>query len=378
MLTLGIQWIFDKHVLGIMDRSLVITEIKKMWKEVFHDTDKYIDLFFSSYVNKSFLIFATHDTNIVASLMSVPYTAICNIDGSNQCSRCALYLCGLMTDPLFRSKGIMSRLLNMSGVLSEKISADFEFLIPSDNRNRDYYQCRGFVNSFDYDEVKLYRDMFADIDNNVSDIQYIRTENDRKIFDSVCDLFVSYECGLQGFLISHSHYDYSIICKDCVGDGGVVVSCVVDDIVKGAAIVSIAEGKVLVKYLAAYSDMIAMRLIRDIFNSFGTDIVILRVFPGQYFLFLDTIIRNYPETKVTVKYGMSRCLRNHENLKFTDNSSSSFKFSILAPSMDTSVLCSDFFHFNRYSCFKNLWRVPGGGGYCGTENIKSSLFLMLD
>ena len=82
--------------------------LKKIWKEIFHDEDWYLDDFFRTYFKegKSCLIWK-EDDKIVAMLHMIPYTyRICPHENKN-----AIYLYALATLEEYRGKGIMDALI---------------------------------------------------------------------------------------------------------------------------------------------------------------------------------------------------------------------------------------------------------------------------
>lgn len=126
-----------------MNKEVLLEEMKKLWKDTFHDSDAYIDLVFRNYYDPDLSEYHLEDGKLVAGLLSVPY-----IFGTEKNKLKGLYLCGLSTRPEFRRKGIMHSLfLKIRKVAKEK-GFDFIFLIPADSGLRRYYRDMGMTESF--------------------------------------------------------------------------------------------------------------------------------------------------------------------------------------------------------------------------------------
>ena len=119
-----------------------IENMRRLWKITCNDTDDYLNIIFSNYINLDSCIVAYSDTELIAMLIGIPYKFVVNkhyITG--------LYLCGLSTLKPYRGQGIMSNMLDMIKVISRKYSYDFTFLIPADSHLRNYYSKLGYYNS---------------------------------------------------------------------------------------------------------------------------------------------------------------------------------------------------------------------------------------
>ncbi|MDD3659718.1 MAG: GNAT family N-acetyltransferase [Lachnospiraceae bacterium] len=115
--------------------------LKKIWKEIFHDEDWYLDDFFRTYFKegKSCLIWK-EDDKIVAMLHMIPYTyRICPHENKN-----AIYLYALATLEEYRGKGIMDALiLEAFGSAGDSGEVSFLLIAASEELIR-YYKKRGF------------------------------------------------------------------------------------------------------------------------------------------------------------------------------------------------------------------------------------------
>lgn len=122
-----------------MDPNSLKTEMKRLWKETFHDSDDYVDLIFDTYFDPELVAWHEADGRLVSALLGIPYTFR---QGSR--SLRALYLCGLATDPAFRRHGIMDSLLNDINAKGAEMGFAFSFLIPADEGLHRFYLNRGY------------------------------------------------------------------------------------------------------------------------------------------------------------------------------------------------------------------------------------------
>lgn len=194
------------------------TEMMKLWKKTFHDSDDYIHLVFDNYFAPEFVEYEEVDGYLIAAMLAVPYTFYmpCHLDSDSDglkfnydlerklernelnalsvsegaktsdatdahdaCvsgeptqhdSIKALYLCGLSTVEEHRGRGIMSRMIERMNERAAQRGYAFTFLIPASDGLRKYYSDRGYISAFSkylynyssahdfYNEVKNYID----------------------------------------------------------------------------------------------------------------------------------------------------------------------------------------------------------------------------
>lgn len=121
-----------------MEISILKHEMKSLWKEIFHDSDTYIDLLFDNYFNPDFIEYEEGEGKLISSLLGIPY-----VFSDGKFNLKGLYLCGLSTRPEFRGMGKMSGLIHKLA-LRIKDKVDFLFLIPSNSEIIEYYLHRKF------------------------------------------------------------------------------------------------------------------------------------------------------------------------------------------------------------------------------------------
>ena len=120
-----------------------VSTLKRIWKEVFHDQDWYLDLFFESYFqeDQSTLVYKT-DGVIVSMLFMLPFRM--RVHKSEETD--VLYFYALATLPEHRGKQLMKQLMNQAIIVAKMRKVAFVILIPASDSLFGYYQKAGFVN----------------------------------------------------------------------------------------------------------------------------------------------------------------------------------------------------------------------------------------
>lgn len=116
----------------------------KLWKEIFHDSDDYVDLIFGQYFDSELSAARYEDGRLVAALMGVPY----EFKSSDGPTLKGIYLCGLATVPDKRREGLMSSLIEEINGKAAAQGFDFSFLVPAGEGVREYYRNRGYHDTF--------------------------------------------------------------------------------------------------------------------------------------------------------------------------------------------------------------------------------------
>lgn len=125
--------------------------MREIWSEVFCDTDDYISLLFDNYYCPESTRIALDGKKVIASMFLLGY----EFKGES-IEMQGMYLSGLATRPDYRRRGIMSEMIN-SVIEEAKIDkkVNLLFLIPADDKLREYYEKFGFKNSADILEVNV-------------------------------------------------------------------------------------------------------------------------------------------------------------------------------------------------------------------------------
>lgn len=120
-------------------------DMMELWKNTFHDSNRYIKLVFDTYftLENAFTIY--HGEDLVAALLCIEYNfqAISKY-GDNKSFK-GMYLCGLATHPDFRRQGIMGKLMVDAEKYAKEKGCHMTFLIPADSHLREYYEKKGYL-----------------------------------------------------------------------------------------------------------------------------------------------------------------------------------------------------------------------------------------
>lgn len=119
------------------------SDLRSIWKEVFNDTDEFIDSFFGRrYSADSALVY--REGGEIASMIFFP-----RYDFKVDDARYGLgYICGAATLPQFRSRGMMAKLLEASHEAMRARGDWFAALIPASDSLYEYYRRYGYHELF--------------------------------------------------------------------------------------------------------------------------------------------------------------------------------------------------------------------------------------
>ncbi len=115
----------------------------ELWKQTFHDSNRYIKLVFDTYFSPDNVFVRYEGEKLISALLGVPYRFSCNKENSKILSK-GFYLCGLATHPQWREKGIMGQLMEEAENRADEMGYDMTFLIPADSHLREYYSKKGY------------------------------------------------------------------------------------------------------------------------------------------------------------------------------------------------------------------------------------------
>lgn len=132
----------DQNSPTIFSESKIKTDMMELWKETFHDSDRYIGIVFDTYFNLDNICVRYCGERLISALLGVPYAF--RIDGREATG---MYLCGLATAPSYRRQGIMGIMMREIEVRATERGFDMTFLIPADNGLREYYRRKGYHDS---------------------------------------------------------------------------------------------------------------------------------------------------------------------------------------------------------------------------------------
>lgn len=315
-------------------------EINRLWKEIFGDSDEYLDIVFDErrkgifalvaidssrdYITSKYLMYS----ELVAGLFAMPY---CFSDKfGHNCN--GLYLFGLMTKPAYRRLGIMSGMMERINCLSHKWGYDFDFLIPAQDSLRDYYSRFGYLDSGEYLQGTINRDM---LDNLLiqSDLGSIgRIVDCSGISDEIWSEIKLYlekkEVNNSNLILLHGHDEWDIVRLENGLAGGKIFSSFGEDgVCNGVLFCVPREQSGTWEVVTFYSDDLAvfLNLLKTVFSSERVLKLKVRFIPGND----EYEFKNLFSEIESKKYGMIRINEFHENLDFASNMSCRSEYPIL-------------------------------------------------
>ena len=117
-----------------------IPELKRLWKDIFSDSDSYVDLFFEYKMKPECTFIAKENDEIAGAVYSVHSPIVLN---SGEVIS-ALYMCGICTKPKYRGRKIASKLIEKCFEFAEKQNVDLCYLIPANLELFEFYEKLGF------------------------------------------------------------------------------------------------------------------------------------------------------------------------------------------------------------------------------------------
>ena len=124
--------------------------IYNMWKACFHDTDAYMDMYFSKLYRPENTLVLEEGGTVASSLQMLPYNVRYNGKTLPAC-----YISGAATLPSYRMRGFMAKLLYASFEIMKERGIKLSTLIPF---NFSFYEKFGYSHLFSYKEEKVHID----------------------------------------------------------------------------------------------------------------------------------------------------------------------------------------------------------------------------
>lgn len=240
-----------------MDFLTLEKEMRRLWKQTFHDSDAYIDLVFSTYFNPDLVEYEEQDGKLLAALMGVEYEF--RDKGS---LLHGLYLCGLSTIEEHRGEGIMSDLLKRINIKADEKGFDFTFLIPADRGLIRYYRDRGYVEGFYrvinnytnvHDFTREYRSKLMRKDERISSLKmnyynslecYQFNIDDAEDLEAIIEFITKCEADDRGMSLCHSPEDINaILMENTISHGDVIVTRTRKGDIRAIGVASIVDDK---------------------------------------------------------------------------------------------------------------------------------------
>lgn len=176
-----------------------ISALKSMWKDIFGDTEEYIELFFSRVVALENILVVKNNENVLAMVFYPEY--ICKLGGRQ--TKCG-YICGAATLPQFRGQGIMGKLLREAVEDMKNKGYGACVLIPAGKSLFEYYGRFGFEKNIQYRKADIFEFSLGNaglitVAENVDDIWEIYCNATADIDDIVLQSKESYRAVMEEY-----------------------------------------------------------------------------------------------------------------------------------------------------------------------------------
>lgn len=341
--------------------------IRELWKQTFHDTDKYLDLIFNHCFYPNLCAVWIEDNELLASLVGIPYELSGRLISQSydfrkellEGNKRVVYICGLTTRHDVRGRGIMSKLLDEIAYRYRNMGYQGIILIPADKKLRDFYKKRGFMNLFARRRFILsecadnnslsnvycnYETVICKITGRTSDLELYMTEyrycRENKRFielkkinlsEERIDLYAKniykmlsfYENNLPFPSLFHTFCDVRIIIKENIISGGDIFFIYNDKKSYDSLIfVSKTENTIVIPMCIGKSAESIIKLFYSVKNIYGENKKIEFLCSPYDYMFRDIIYKLSNEKKLTYTlepYVMMRLLTPSNNIIMGDN-----------------------------------------------------------
>ena len=197
-------------------------ELKKIWKDIFKDTDEYTELFFSRKVKPENTYTVCEGDRIVSMVFAVDE----KINGLK-----AAYICGVATLPGYRGRGLCAKLMKEAEDDLKKRGYDICFLIPASESLFDFYGKMGYKTRFYLSKRQLICRKKADITDYNTEFDFtvmekfyseIKCENkperDYENFKAIYDCYKNVRIYKNGYLLWYKEGDVLKIAEHTLCD----------------------------------------------------------------------------------------------------------------------------------------------------------------
>lgn len=141
-------------------------DISLIWQLCFGDSLEYIKMFWNEVAKSHNIIVYRKNNKVVAMYFFLECETI--IDGNRNKS---YYLYAAATNPEYRKKGIMSKLIYQGFEIAKDRGIDYIILVPQDEYLYNYYLKFGFKTAFKKNVVEVDKDSINLVSNKISQIK---------------------------------------------------------------------------------------------------------------------------------------------------------------------------------------------------------------
>jgi predicted acetyltransferase len=127
-----------------------ITAVRALWKEVFQDSEAFLDLYFQQTFQANQCVVSVENDQLCGAMQLLPYTFQYNGQQHN-----VIYIFAIMTRPDKRKQGHMSRMLSFAFEELKNQDIAFAFLMPQEPELFSMYEKYGFTPAFQQTKRKI-------------------------------------------------------------------------------------------------------------------------------------------------------------------------------------------------------------------------------
>lgn len=124
-----------------------LTPIKRLWDDIFEDSEAFTEYYFENICNKNDIVVASENNQIIGMVHLNYYDAVYYGRDVK-----AVYIVGVAVKKQYRRKGIMRKMLEFGLEYAGKQGAAFAFLMP---KRDEYYRGLGFEKIYTTKKIKL-------------------------------------------------------------------------------------------------------------------------------------------------------------------------------------------------------------------------------
>lgn len=260
-----------------MTRDNIKTQMMKLWKKVFKDSDEYISLIFNNYFDENLIEYEEQDGRIIAALLGIPYNFFLSEkheqsghenDNNIISSIKGLYLCGLATESKFRGRGIMKKLINRINSKAKILGYHFTFLIPASESLIEYYRNNNYVSCFKrvinrFVKNHIFVDKNININEDYNIIKY-DSNNIENLFCKISNIYeniVSLEKCPTDINLIHSYKNIKNVIEENLQCNGEIFACYDNNsMLSGLALLTINDNNIVISNVY-YRDVLIKKLI---------------------------------------------------------------------------------------------------------------------
>ncbi len=244
-----------------MNCSKIKEDVRRLWKECFHDSEDFMNLFFNKVYNDENVFVRYESDELVCALQSLPYAL--TFYGELLPIR---YYAGVSTSEKWRNKGMMSTLIK-DALISCRES--MVCLLPAEDWLYDYYSKFGFASVF-HNRVENF-----ECDIEMSTTIAIRRGVNSKVLEYCLKKERQRNCCL-----IHSLNDFEIVAIDNSLSSGKIVYIEESNSIKGVAFCYLDGSDVVIKD-AFFEEEQKLHLLGAVRKIYGSGYRIRMVVPGR-------------------------------------------------------------------------------------------------